>query len=225
MRVLVIEDDRILSSAIIEMLKSSRYQVDLAESIKDAIYFAKTYSFDLILLQYLAGVSLDFIKQVQSLSPKTSIIVISSIYEKEFELRSLQAGAIDFLTQPLDLEILLARIQAHLRLHTERMIQVGDLCILPSQESATFKGKILNLKGKPFEVLSYLAMHHDRIVSKEELLDSIWEEPKLVTPNVIEVIINHIRQKLDKPFGIQSIQTIRKRGYRLTLQTQSIPAP
>ena len=74
--------------------------------------------------------------------------------------------------------------------------------------------KEIELKGKPFEVLTHLARHKDQIVSKEQLLDAIWEEPELVTPNVIEVAINQIRQKLDKPLGIQTIETVRRKGYR-----------
>ena len=67
---------------------------------------------------------------------------------------------------------------------------------------------------KPFEVLTHLARHSDQIVSKEQLLDAIWEEPELVTPNVIEVAINQIRQKMDKPLNISTIETVRRRGYR-----------
>ena len=70
------------------------------------------------------------------------------------------------------------------------------------------------MKGKPFEVLTHLARHRDQIVSKEQLLDAIWEEPELVTPNVIEVAINQIRQKMDKPLCISTIETVRRRGYR-----------
>jgi len=77
-----------------------------------------------------------------------------------------------------------------------------------------YNSKLLVLKGKPFEVLTHLARHRDQIVSKEQLLDAIWEEPELVTPNVIEVAINQIRQKMDKPLNIATIETIRRRGYR-----------
>ncbi|EAJ3889862.1 homeostatic response regulator transcription factor HsrA, partial [Campylobacter jejuni] len=73
----------------------------------------------------------------------------------------------------------------------------------------------------PFEVLTHLARHSDQIVSKEQLLDAIWEEPELVTPNVIEVAINQIRQKMDKPLNISTIETVRRRGYRFCFPKKS----
>ena len=73
------------------------------------------------------------------------------------------------------------------------------------------------MKGKPFEVLTHLARHRDQIVSKEQLLDAIWEEPELVTPNVIEVAINQIRQKMDKPLNIGTIENCSPQGLSLLL--------
>lgn len=219
MRILVIEDERAFGERLIKILKDFKYQVNLAESIKDGIYFAKTYHFDLAIIKYISQLTLDFIQEIKNLSPKTRFIVLSKEYKKEFELQSLRSGASDFLAQPIDFDILLARIEAHLRFDGTPNIQIGELLITPSEECVQFKNQILAIKGKAFEVLVYLARHQNRIVSKEELLDAIWEEPKLVTPNVIEVAINQIRQKLDRPFKIQSIETIRKRGYRLNLNT------
>lgn len=218
MRILVIQEDQTFGARLLKLLKDSKYQVNLAESIKDGIYFAKTYHFDLVIVKYFPQLTLDFIRQVKNFSPKTSLIVLAEEYKKEFELQSLKSGASDFLTKPIDFDILLARIEAHLRFEGTHKIQIGELLIIPSEECTHFRNKALAIKGKPFEVLAYLARHQNRIVSKEELLDAIWEEPKLVTPNVIEVAINQIRQKLDKPFGLQSIETIRKRGYRLNLK-------
>lgn len=218
MRILVIEEDQNFGTTLLKILKHSKYQVNLAESFKDGIYFAKTYHFDLAIIQYFPQITLDFIRQMKNFSPKTSLIILAEEYKKEFELQSLQAGASDFLTQPIDFDILLARIEVHLRFGGTQGIQIGELLIIPSEESVQFRNQILAIKGKPFEVLAYLARHQNRIISKEELLDAIWEEPKLVTPNVIEVAINQIRQKLDKPFKLQSIETIRKRGYRLNLK-------
>ena len=89
-----------------------------------------------------------------------------------------------------------------------------------AEEKIEYAGEEIELKGKPFEVLTHLARHRDQIVSKEQLLDAIWEEPELVTPNVIEVAINQIRQKMDKPLNISTIETIRRRGYRFCYPNQ-----
>ena len=109
---------------------------------------------------------------------------------------------------------MVARIEARLRFGGTNVIKIDDLIIDPDEEKITYLGQDIELKGKPFEVLTHLARHSDQIVSKEQLLDAIWEEPELVTPNVIEVAINQIRQKMDKPLNISTIETVRRRGYR-----------
>lgn len=216
----MIEKNQTHHQGLANFLRNCKFQVDLAENIKDGLYFLRAYNFDLILLEYLPKMSLNFIQQSKTIAPRTPIIILSKTYSKEAELESLQSGASDFLTHPLDLDILLARINVSLRLGKPPIINIGDLCIIPSEEYISFQNQIIDLKGKAFEVLSYLAIHQNYIISKEKLLDALWEEPKLVTPNVIEVIINQIRQKLDKPYKIQSIQTIRKKGYRFNLTYQ-----
>ena len=108
----------------------------------------------------------------------------------------------------------MARLEARLRVGGSNVIKIDELIIDPDEEKIVYLGQEIELKGKPFEVLTHLARHSDQIVSKEQLLDAIWEEPELVTPNVIEVAINQIRQKMDKPLNISTIETVRRRGYR-----------
>ena len=141
--------------------------------------------------------------------------------DKSLELiKALKSGADDFIKKPFDFDILLARIEARLRFGGTNIIEIDDLIINPDEEKIEYAGVEIELKGKPFEVLTHLARHRDQIVSKEQLLDAIWEEPELVTPNVIEVAINQIRQKMDKPLNISTIETIRRRGYRFCYPNQ-----
>ena len=129
-------------------------------------------------------------------------------------MAALRAGADDYIKKPFDFDILVARLEARLRFGGTNIIKIDELIINPDEEKITYLGRDIELKGKPFEVLTHLARHSDQIVSKEQLLDAIWEEPELVTPNVIEVAINQIRQKMDKPLNISTIETVRRRGYR-----------
>ena len=157
---------------------------------------------------------IDLINEIKQISRKTAVIVLSARDDKESEIEALRAGADDYIKKPFDFDILIARIEARLRFGTSNIIEIEDLVINPEEEKIIYQGEEIELKGKPFEVLTHSAMHKDQIVSKEQLLDAIWEEPELVTPNVIEVAINQIRQKMDKPLDISTIETVRRRGYR-----------
>lgn len=216
MRILIVEDEVTLNKTLAEGLKEFGYQSDVAENLKDALYYLDIRNYDLILADWMLpdGSGLDLVTQVKQNSPKTVVIVLSARDDKESEIEALRAGADDYIRKPFDFDVLVARIEARLRFGGSNIIEIEELIINPEEEKITYKDKEIELKGKPFEVLTHLARHKDQIVSKEQLLDAIWEEPELVTPNVIEVAINQIRQKLDKPLGIQTIETVRRRGYR-----------
>ena len=216
MRVLIMEDDATLAKALSEALIEAGYQADIAENLGDAKYYLDIRNYDLVLLEWSenSGNDISIIANIKTDAYKTSVIVISEYKDKESEIEALRSGADDFIRKPLDFDILLVRIEAKLRFGASNIIEIEDLIINPEEEKIIYQGNEIELKGKPFEVLTHLAMHKDQIVSKEQLLDAIWEEPELVTPNVIEVAINQIRQKMDKPLNITTIETVRRRGYR-----------
>jgi two-component system OmpR family response regulator len=216
MRILIIEDEITLKKTLLEGLKEYGYQSDDVDTIKDGEYYLDIRNYDLILMDWMLpdGNGIDLIPQIKQKSSKTVVVVLSARDDNESEIEALRRGADDYIRKPFDFEVLIARIEARLRFGGSNIIQIGDLEINPEEEKITYHEKEIELKGKPFEVLTHLARHRDQIVSKEQLLDAIWEEPELVTPNVIEVAINQIRQKMDKPLGITTIETVRRRGYR-----------
>jgi len=216
MRILIIEDEVTLNKTLAEGLKEYGYQNDVAESLADGRYFLDIRNYDLVLLDWMLpdGDGIELIPEIKEKRSKTAVIVLSARDDKESEIEALRIGADDYIKKPFDFDILLMRIEAKLRFGGSNIIEIEDLVINPEEEKIIYKGESIELKGKPFEVLTHLAMHKDQIVSKEQLLDAIWEEPELVTPNVIEVAINQIRQKMDKPLGIVTIETVRRRGYR-----------
>lgn len=216
MRILIVEDEITLNRTLQEGLQDFGYQVDTAENYKDAEYFVEIRNYDLVLTDWMLpdGDGIDLAKVIKGKSARTSVVVLSARDDKDSEIAALKAGADDYIKKPFDFDILLARIEARLRFGGTNVIEIEDLIINPDEEKIIYQGEEIELKGKPFEVLTHLARHRDQIVSKEQLLDAIWEEPELVTPNVIEVAINQIRQKMDKPLNIATIETIRRRGYR-----------
>jgi two-component system OmpR family response regulator len=217
MRILVIEDEVTLNKMLAEGLKEFGYQSDQVETLSDGEYYLDVRNYDLVLMDWMLPDnknSIDIIPSIKAKTPKTVVIVLSARDDNASEIEALKAGADDYIRKPFDFDVLLARIEARLRFGSSNIISIDDLTINPEEEKITYKDQEIELKGKPFEVLTHLARHRDQIVSKEQLLDAIWEEPELVTPNVIEVAINQIRQKMDKPLDITTIETVRRRGYR-----------
>ena len=216
MRILIIEDEVTLNKMLAEGLKEFGYQSDVVETLKDGEYYLDIRNYDLVLMDWMLpdGNSVDIIGDIKTKTPKTAVIVLSARDDNESEIEALRSGADDYIRKPFDFDVLVARLEARLRFGGSNIIEIEDLIINPEEEKITYKEIEIELKGKPFEVLTHLARHRDQIVSKEQLLDAIWEEPELVTPNVIEVAINQIRQKMDKPLNITTIETVRRRGYR-----------
>ena len=216
MRILIVEDEITLNKTIAEGLQEYGYQTDSSENFKDAEYFIGIRNYDLVLTDLMLpdGDGLDLVSVAKQKNSRTAVVVLSAKDDKNSEITALKAGADDYIKKPFDFDILIARIEARLRFGGTNVIKIDDLIIDPDEEKIIYLGQEIELKGKPFEVLTHLARHSDQIVSKEQLLDAIWEEPELVTPNVIEVAINQIRQKMDKPLNISTIETVRRRGYR-----------
>lgn len=216
MRILIVEDETTLNKTIADGLAEIGYQTDTTETYKDAAYYIDIRNYDLVLTDWMLpdGDGLDLIATVKQKSPRTSVVVLSAKDDNASEIQALNAGADDYIRKPYDFDVLVARLEARLRFGGTNKIKIEGLEIDPDEEKITYNGEEIELKGKPFEVLTHLARHSDQIVSKEQLLDAIWEEPELVTPNVIEVAINQIRQKMDKPLNISTIETVRRRGYR-----------
>ncbi|GAB0173814.1 homeostatic response regulator transcription factor HsrA [Helicobacter trogontum] len=215
MRILVVYSKKDVLDCISKELDKKNYQVDVAQNVKDGEYHISVRSYDVVLgeWQLSDGGAQDIISIVKGKYPKIPVIILGD-NEPKHEVQSFKHGADDYISYPFDNEVLLARIQARLRLTDSNLIEIGDIVIIPDEERITFKGKDIEVKGKPFEVLTHLARQRDQIVSKDQLLNAIWDEPELVTPNVIEVAINQIRQRMDKPLNINTIETVRRRGYR-----------
>ena len=222
MRILIIEDEVTLNKMLAEGLKEFGYQSDVVETLKDGEYYLDIRNYDLVLMDWMLpdGNSIDIIGDIKTRTPKTVVVVLSARDDNESEIEALRSGADDYIRKPFDFDVLVARLDARLRFGGSNIIEIEDLIINPEEEKITYKEQEIELKGKPFEVLTHLARHRDQIVSKEQLLDAIWEEPELVTPNVIEVAINQIRQKMDKPLNITTIETVRRRGYRFCFQKE-----
>jgi len=216
-RLLVIEKDKTLNHLIVKSLEEEGYKSDFAFNIVDGEYFLNVRNYNLVIIDTSFGLSevFKFIDYAKSKIPLIKIIVISNDDRVESEIKVLKMGADDYIKKPLNFNLLITRVNVALRNHKES-IKIKDLEIIIEEEKIIYKGKESFLKGKSFEVFLHLAKYPNQVISKEQLLDAIWEEPELVTPNVIEVAINQIRNKVDKVFKIDTIKTIRRRGYKFS---------
>jgi len=215
-RLLIVEKDETLNALIKKSLNEAGYKTDEAFTIKDAKYFLDIRHYNLVIIDSNFGLSevFKFIDYAKETYPLIKIIVISDDESIESEIKALKMGADDYIKKPINFDLLITRVNVALRGGRESQIKIKDLVIIKDEEKIVYKGKETYLKGKAFEVFMHLARYPNQVISKEQLLDAIWEEPELVTPNVIEVAINQIRQKVDKVFKIDTIKTIRRRGYK-----------
>jgi len=213
---MIVEEDSVLQKMLATNLKEYGFISDVVETLKNAEYYYEIRNYDLILMasKLSDGDSVDVISDIKSNYPKMTIIILSDSDVPEDEIKALNAGADDYIKKPFDFNVLLARIQCRLKTLETSIIEIESLSINSEEETIIYDGRNIELKGKAFEVLVHLARHRNKIISKEQLLDAIWEEPELVTPSVIEVAINIIRQKIDKQLDITTIETVRRRGYR-----------
>ncbi|MCQ2954879.1 response regulator-like transcription factor HsrA [Helicobacter pylori] len=213
MRVLLIEKNSVLGGEIEKGLNVKGFMADVTESLEDGEYLMDIRNYDLVMVSDKNALS--FVSRIKEKHSSIVVLVSSDNPTSEEEVHAFEQGADDYIAKPYrSIKALVARIEARLRFWGSNVIEIGDLTIIPDEEKIIYKGREVEVKGKPFEVLTHLARHRDQIVSKEQLLDAIWEEPEMVTPNVIEVAINQIRQKMDKPLGISTVETVRRRGYR-----------
>ena len=211
---------RILSVGVEEELSRSitsslRVIVDESYDVDDSSNFLRFRNYDLILLDYDLeyNKTKKFITKV-SKELKVPLVILSIIDDKDTEISFLRAGADDFIKEPFDIDVIAARVEAKLRRTIDNRIKIGKLTIDIGEERTSYRDKEIEIKGKPFDILVYLAEHKNQVISKDRLLNAIWEEPEFITPNVVETSINAIRQKLDKNLGIKCIETIRRRGYK-----------
>jgi len=166
MRILIIEDEVTLNKMLAEGLKEYGYQSDVVETLKDGEYYLDIRNYDLVLMDWMLpdGNSVDIIGDIKSKTPKTVVVVLSARDDNESEIEALRSGADDYIRKPFDFDVLIARIEARLRFGGSNIIEIEDLIINPEEEKITYKDQEIELKGKPFEVLTHLARHRDQIV-------------------------------------------------------------
>ncbi len=223
MRILLIEDDQRLQDSLASHLREAGFAVDASADGIEGLYLGEEFPVDLAIIDLglpeMPG--LEVISKLRSRGRDFPILVLTARSEWQDKVAGLEAGADDYLTKPFHIEELMARVNALIRRaggHAQPRIQLGPVTVDLSSQRVYLHGEEIELTTFEYKVLNYLVIHPGELVSKTDLSEHIYEEDADRDSNVIEVFIGRLRRKLDPDGTLNPIETLRGRGYRLTLE-------
>jgi DNA-binding response OmpR family regulator len=222
-KILIIEDDRRMSDALVSGIEAAGYEVAAACTAEEGFFLVHRLQPDLLLLDLALPQrnGLEILRQIRSEAIDVRIMILTSHNTIEDRVKGLEAGADDYLGKPFSFQELRARIDALLRrflpAQSQKPITVGDLTLDTTTRTASRDGIRLELTTREFDLLIYLAENRGRTVSREMLAKDIWRETSRYSPidNVIDVQIARLRRKMDDPFAVKLLQTVRGMGFCL----------
>ena len=197
------------------------FDVTIASDGEEALVLGKDEDFDCIILDRMLPLKegVEVCKELRESNIKTPIIMLTAKSGVNDKVEGLDAGADDYLAKPFSLDELLARIRALLRRPNNIVsdeLKVGDLILNTTTFEARRDDKLINLSKKEYDLLEYLMRNANRIISKEKIINHVWDFDSDILPNTVEVYMGYLRNKIDKPFKDKKmLQTVRGFGYKL----------
>lgn len=223
MRLLIIEDEPNLREQLQQFLQKQGYAVDATEDGEAGFFMGREHPFDMAIvdlgLPKLSGI--EVIQKWRDINKTFPILILTARGKWEDKVEGLEAGADDYLVKPFHHEELLARTRALLRRSagvSQPTIKFDTISINVSQQSVSVAETELELTAYEYKVIEYLVMNPDKVISKTELTEHIYEQDFDRDSNVIEVFIGRLRKKLDPTGALKPIETLRGRGYRWNLK-------
>jgi len=222
MRVLLVEDDQSLSRSLAAQLERAGYTVECAADGREGLYYATEYSVDVAIVDLgLPGVSgIDLIRGVRAKGKDYPILVLTARDRWQDKVEALKLGADDYVVKPFHVEELLARVDALVRRAggwAQSELVCGPVTLDTRSQQVRVDGKPLELTSFEYKLLEYLMLHAGEVVSKTQITEALYDQDFERDSNVIEVFIGRLRRKLDPDGEFKPIETLRGRGYRLTL--------
>lgn len=216
MRILIVEDDADLARQLKSAFKDAGYAVDVAPDGEEGHFMGDTEPYDAVILDLglplIDGVSV--LQKWRADGKKFPVLILTARDGWSEKVAGFDAGADDYLTKPFHTEELMARLRALLRRsagHTTDTIEVGDLMVDNRAARAFVDGMAIKLTSHEFRLLSYMASHKGRVISRTELVEHIYDQDFDRDSNTIEVFVGRLRKKI----GTARIETVRGLGYRL----------
>ena len=220
MRVLVVEDERRLATSLRTGLEAEGFAVDVAPDGGQALWFARENEYDAILLDIMLPV-LNGYKVCETLRNEqnwTPILMLTAKDGEWDQVEALDTGADDYVTKPFSFDVLLARLRSLLRRGRHERptsLTAGDLVLDPASRRVTRGDAVLRLTAREMSLLEFLLRRKGEVVTKQQILAHVWDFSFEGDPNIVEVYVARLRRKIDRPFGRDSIETVRGAGYRL----------
>jgi len=222
---LLVEDDVRIASFVREGLSEKGFLVDIASSGYEAVERISGVDYDVVILDImLPGIDgYEVCKITRKRNIKSIIIILSALGDHEEKIKGLEAGADDFMIKPFHFRELLARIQAQLRRkQMEKGIfednRYAGIEIDLNANTVTRSGRKIDLTPRELSLLMYMMRNRERVLSRTEITEAVWDIHFSSHTNVVDVYINYLRNKIDKDFEDKLIHTIKGRGYQLKLK-------
>lgn len=217
---LIVEDQPKLAELLARGLREEGHAADVADRGEDALWMAPAASYDVIVLDImLPGIDgIETCRELRRGGVWTPVLMLTARDAVGDRVTGLDAGADDYLTKPFSFDELLARLRALTRrVPAERpvTVEVGDLRLDPAAHRAWRGETELELSAKEFAMLELLMRRPGNVLTREQLLEGAWDMSYERRSNVVDVYIRYLREKIDRPFGSDSIETVRGVGYRL----------
>jgi two-component system OmpR family response regulator len=220
MRVLIVEDKVKMASLLRRALRGAGLAADVAVRGEDALWMAASTRYDAIVLDVmLPGIDgLETCRRLRADGIWAPVLMLTARGELADRVEGLDSGADDYLTKPFELHELLARLRALARrepIERPTVLEVGDLRLDPATRHVWRRDEDVDLPGKAFALLEAFMRQPGIVLSRYDLLEAVWDAGYENRSNVVEQHVRTLRERVDRPFGVESIETVRGSGYRL----------
>ncbi|MFQ3598183.1 MAG: response regulator transcription factor [Chloroherpetonaceae bacterium] len=220
--ILLVEDDRRLSESLIRALSESGFEVSYAQDAEHVLMQLSQLRVDLVITDImLPGINgIELCKRLKAQQPALPVIMLTALGETDDKLSGFNAGADDYLSKPFDFRELLARIHARLKARQTPspqadILSYADLVLNLKTKTVTRQGKPISLTAKEFALLHFFLSNPERVLSRDEISKEVWNTHFDTGTNFIDVYINYLRKKVDKPFEKKLIHTKTGMGFYL----------
>src|SRR5580698_6961857 len=221
MRILLIEDEKKLCDLIERALKAERYAVDAAADGEAGWALADAYDYDLIILDLMLPLlsGTEVLRRIRRKNQQVPILILTARDAMEQKVQHFEAGADDYLTKPFAFAELIMRVKALLRrgpVARSSVLRVADLEVDRLTQQVRRAGRRIELTPKEYALLEYLAANPGRVFSRTMIIEHVWDQSFEGLTNIVDVYVRHLRAKIDDPFPVKLIRTVRGVGYGLS---------